>query len=245
MLLGRPPALDPATLQQKLVRDRRGGYCFEQNGLLLLVPGALGFRVAPLSARMRLQRPRDFIPPRTHLFLRVEVGGESWLVDSGVGGLSLTGAIRLHHEGAQATPHEPRRIVRAGALWFHQALLGGEWLDVCVFTLEEMPLIDREVANWWTSTNPESKFRQNLLVARAAPHGVRHALLNREFTLRNADGRSEKRLLESPAELLAVLAEYFGLHFPCGHALRPAGLALAVLNFLSPRLLARDCAASE
>ncbi|OYV99738.1 MAG: hypothetical protein B7X11_05095, partial [Acidobacteria bacterium 37-65-4] len=42
VLLGRPILLDPASLQQKLIRDRRGGYCFEQNGLLLLVLTALG-----------------------------------------------------------------------------------------------------------------------------------------------------------------------------------------------------------
>ncbi len=223
VLLGRTIELDPAAIFQKLVRDRRGGYCFEQNSLLLDALLALGFRAAPLSARVRWQRPRDFTPPRTHLFIRVELDGVSWFVDAGVGGLSLTCAIRLHHDGEQLTPHEPRRILREGARYFHQVRFDTEWLDVCEFTLEEMPPIDRELANWWTSTNPNSKFRQNLILGRAAPHGVRHTLMNREFTTRHADGRAEKRDLATATELLAVLADTFGLHFPADTRFGPPG----------------------
>src|SRR3982751_885916 len=72
VLLGRGISLAPADIERKLVRDRRGGYCFEQNGLLLMVLTALGFRATPRSARVRLRHPRDSTPPRTHLFLRVE-----------------------------------------------------------------------------------------------------------------------------------------------------------------------------
>ena len=63
VLLGRGIDLSPDALQQKLVVDRRGGYCFEQNGLLLHVLQELGFAVTPLSARVRYQRPRDYTPP--------------------------------------------------------------------------------------------------------------------------------------------------------------------------------------
>jgi N-hydroxyarylamine O-acetyltransferase len=223
VLLGRGISLDPAAIEQKLVGDRRGGYCFEQNSLLLLALEALGFRVTPLSARVRLQRPRDYTPPRTHLFVRVEIDGVAWLADVGVGALSLTSAIRLEAEGEQATPHEPRRIVREGARLFHQARLGGEWSDVCEFTLEEMPPIDRELANWFTSTHPQSHFRNRLIVARAGLAGTRLSILNGELTLRQADGRSDVHALASPEELLAVLAERFGLRFPAGTRFGPPG----------------------
>src|SRR5712672_3146723 len=88
VLLRRSISLEPAAIFQKLVLDRRGGYCFEQNGLLLEILSTMGFQVAPLSARVRWQRPRDFTPPRTHVFLCAAINGESWLVDVGVGGLS-------------------------------------------------------------------------------------------------------------------------------------------------------------
>src|SRR6185436_14106773 len=104
----------------------------------------IGFEATPLSARVRFERPRGIIPPRTHLFVRVEIDGQSWLADVGIGALSLTGALRLHVGDPQSTPHEPRRIVREGALWLHQVRFGLEWYDVCEFTLEAMPPIDRE-----------------------------------------------------------------------------------------------------
>ena len=223
VLLGRGIDLAPAAIEQKLVRQKRGGYCFEQNTLLLAVLGALGFRATPISARVRLRHPRDFTPPRTHVFLRVELDGESWLADVGLGSGSLTCAIRLDTDAEQATPHEPRRIVREGARLFHQARLGDTWTDVCEFTLEEMPPIDRELANWYTSTHPQSHFRSRLVAARAAPAGVRLTLLNHEFTLRHADGRAEKRELATPDELLDVLARHFGLHFPAGTRFGPPG----------------------
>src|SRR3954471_22270117 len=127
VLLGRPISLEPDALFQKLVLDRRGGYCFEQNGLFLEVLRELGFQVTPLSARVRLQRPRDFTPPRTHVFLRVELGGESWLTDVGVGALSLTSPLRLATPFEQATLHEPRRILQEGGLLYHQVRFGAEW----------------------------------------------------------------------------------------------------------------------
>lgn len=223
VLLGRGINLDLAAIEQKLIHGRRGGYCFEQNTLLLAVLEALGFQAKPISARVRLQRPRDFTPPRTHVFLRVELDSESWLADVGLGSSSLTCAIRLHTDAEQTTPHEPRRIVREGAKLFHQARLGDEWIDVCEFTLEEMPPIDRELANWYTSAHPQSHFRNRLVAARAAANGGRLAVLNHEFTRRRADGSSEKHAIASAEELLAILAEHFGLHFPPGTRFGPPG----------------------
>jgi len=214
VLLGRGIDLGPEAVFDKLVRRRRGGYCFEQNGLFLEALTALGFQVSPLSARVRIDRPRQLLPPRTHLFLRVAIAGESWLTDVGVGALSLTRALRFGVEGEQPTPHEPRRIVREDGRWFHQARLGDAWTDVYEFTGEEMPPIDREVANWFTSTHPQSHFRGRLIAARAAPGGGRITLQNGELKLRDRSGRATVQTIASPQELLAVLADRFGLQVP-------------------------------
>jgi N-hydroxyarylamine O-acetyltransferase len=216
VLLGRPISLAPAALFQKLVVDQRGGYCFEKNGLFLEILRELGFQVAPISARVRLQRPRDFTPPRTHVFLRVELDGQSWLTDVGVGGLSLTSPLRLITDTEQTTPHEPRRIIQEGARLFHQVRFGAEWQDLCEFTLEEMPTIDRELANWYTSAHPDSHFKNRLIVARAAADGQRISILNNEFVVRARDGVATTRRITSGAELRSVLLEQFGLVFPTG-----------------------------
>ncbi len=223
VLLGRPIDLDPVAVERKLVHARRGGYCFEQNSHLQHVLIALGFRVAPLSARVRAQRPRDFTPARTHLFLRVEIDGASWITDCGIGAASLTSAIPLDESGQPlTTTHETRRIVREDGRLFHQILYGSEWNDVCEFTLEEMPVIDREVGNWYTSTHPQSHFKSRLIAARATPEG-RLSILNNELIRRDRTGRAEHVPIGTADELLVILAKDFGLCFPAGTRFGPPG----------------------
>lgn len=224
VLLGKPISLDREALVAKLVTGGRGGYCFEHNGLLLMVLEAMGFVVAPLSARVRLQRPRDFTPPRTHMFVRVYIDGRPWLADVGVGGLSPTCALRLDTEDEQTTPHETRRIIREGELFFHQAQIGDAWEDICEFTGEQMPPIDREVANWFTSASPQSHFKNRLVVALAGETGVRYTLLNHELTFRRSDGSAERHKIDTPEELVAILAEVFEIHLPADTRLTCDGL---------------------
>jgi N-hydroxyarylamine O-acetyltransferase len=235
VLLGRSISIEPEAVERKLVRGRRGGYCFEQNTLLMHALQVLGFAVTPLSARVRLQRPRDYTPARTHMFLRIDLEGEAFLADVGVGGLSLAGALRLVPDVRQETAHEPRRIVREGqwselalrapeARLFHQAYFASAWHDVYDFTLEPMPAIDREVANWFTSTHPASHFRNRLMVARASSEG-RITLHDRELSMRGRDGLAESKILGSAEELLDALDKHFGLRFPAGTRFNCAALA--------------------
>jgi len=224
VLLGRPIDLSPDAVERKLVQQRRGGYCFEQNGLLLLVLEQLGFDVTPLSARVRYQRPRDVTPARTHLFLKVRIDGQPWVADVGVGGLSLSSAFRFDVEGEQATRHEPRRIIREDGRWFHQVRFGAEWHDVLEFSGEAMPPIDRELANWYTSAHPQSHFKSRLVAARALPEGRRLTLVNRELSVRTREGESTTRVLTTPDELLDVLASEFDLRFPAGTVFPCPGL---------------------
>lgn len=205
VLLDRPIQLEPEALFDKLICRKRGGYCFEQNGLFLEVLRAIGFDVTPRSARVRLGHPRDVLPPRTHVFLRVVIDGRPWLADVGVGAASLTSPLRLDEPEAQPTPHETRRIVHEDGRWFHQILHGETWVDVYEFTGEEMPLVDRVVASWYTSAHPRSHFKGRLMVARALPEGRRATLNNLDFTIRDAAGQAATTSVESPRALLEVL----------------------------------------
>lgn len=223
VLLEQDIKLDFDSIFRKLVTGRRGGYCFEQNGLLLTVLESLGFKASALSARVRLGRQRDFLPPRTHMFIRVEIEGETWLADVGVGGCSLTSAIRLNTEDEQRTAHEPRRIMKEGQVWFHQVKFGSEWNDVCEFTLEGMPLIDRELANWFTNRHPDSHFRNRLMVARSLDEGRRVTILNDELTVRERNGVASTHRIGTAEELLEILDTQFGLKFSASTRFGKAG----------------------
>ncbi len=214
ILRGHPIGLDVASLNRKLIAQGLGGYCFEQNAVLEHVLTVLGYAVTPLGARVRLDTPRAAIPPRTHFFLRVDLDGAAWLVDVGFGALSLTSAIRLERDIEQPTPHETRRIVEEDGRLYHQFLRGGSWCDAYEFTLDAMHPIDRELANWWTSTCPASRFRRRLIVARAGPQATRLTIDDDKFTIRGADGVGDSRTISSTAELLAILERHFGIALP-------------------------------
>ncbi|HYC71874.1 MAG TPA: arylamine N-acetyltransferase [Opitutaceae bacterium] len=213
VLHGKAISLAPEVLQAKLVAGGRGGYCFEQNTLLAGVLRALGFEVTPLLARVRRNAPPDLRTPLTHLVLRVDLDGRPWLVDVGFGSVGPTAPIALDSAVEQASPHEPRRLLRLGDRLMHQARLGDEWVDVYEFTLEPQAPLDFELGNWFSCTHPKAHFRNNLVVTRVdGPR--RHILFNHEYVVRELDGRAEKRPVTSRADLLALLAGPFGLRLP-------------------------------
>ncbi len=222
VIRGRGIRIDLASIEQKLVHEKRGGYCFEQNNLLGAVLRALGFRVTPLMARVRWQVPAEVATPLTHLINRVDAEGRSFLADVGFGSMSLLTPLALEFDREQPSAIEPRRLLQRDGLVVHQARLGQTWGDVYQFALTEAPAIDCEVGNWFTCSHPQSRFVQNLIVARPAGDR-RHALLNRELTTRFADGRAEVRAVANADELLTVLAEFFDLHFPPGTRFGPPG----------------------
>jgi N-hydroxyarylamine O-acetyltransferase len=212
-LMRRPVRLDLATLEQKLVRSGRGGYCFEHNLLFKAALGALGFDAAGLAARVMWNLPDGVTLPRTHMLLRIAIGGQDYLADVGFGGQTLTEPIRLMADIEQTTPHEPFRLLAAGDGFLMQAKLGGEWKSLHRFDLQPQLLPDYEVANWYVSTHPESRFVKNLTVAMPGPER-RYALFNSEFTVRHLGGPSEQRRLAGAREIRRVLEEIFRLTVP-------------------------------
>jgi N-hydroxyarylamine O-acetyltransferase len=174
-------------------------------------------------ARVRWQVPADVETPLTHLLLRVETEAGPYLCDVGFGSMALKLPLALKFDLEQNVSFEPRRVVRrstpspdppsASGLVAQQVRIGNEWLDVYQFSLEPAYAIDFELGNWFTSTHPQSRFKQNLIAARSDDN-FRCTLINREFTIRRSDGQAEKRILASKEELVQVLAKYFLLHLP-------------------------------
>lgn len=215
VLLGRPVDLSLSALFDKLVTRRRGGYCFEQNGLLLAVLDTLGFNARPLRASVRLgQADRSLPTAHTHMCLAVVVADQTWVTDVGVGAQTLTQALKLEADTVQTTPHDQRRFQWFDEKWFLQVKQGDDWVDVYEFAGDTMTYPDRRVANWYTSTHPDSHFRHQLSVAVAQPEGTRFTLSDNVFTQRWRNGESHKRTLSSPTDLQGVLADRFGLDIP-------------------------------
>ncbi|HJW08753.1 MAG TPA: arylamine N-acetyltransferase [Holophagaceae bacterium] len=207
--MGEPVRLEPEALEEKLVRRRRGGYCFEQNGFFLAVLRQLGFDVAAYEARVRPPGLADLLP-RTHMNLRVALPEGAFLVDVGFGGQGLRGPLPLDGAAHRQGPDE-FRVIPEGRLLLLQSRQDLQWQDLYAIEPEPKAPIDFEVANWYTSTHPQSRFVLTLTAQKPTPTG-RHILRGLSYTVVDGD-RAEERTLTRD-EVLPLLRDVFGLDLP-------------------------------
>ena len=210
--MGLPIRLDLGSLQNKLVRRRRGGYCFEHNTLFLAVLRALGFEVMPCEARVRLGALEPL--PRTHMLLLVTLEGRPWLCDVGFGGEGLLhpvpgdGQAHAQFLNTYRVAEEPGERV-----WVLQSLQHGAWNDLYAFEPEARLPVDFEMASHYTSTHPDSRFRRTLTAQLPGPE-VRRILRNRAYAELRGEAVEGREL--APEEVIPVLREAFGIDVPEG-----------------------------
>ena len=211
-LLGIPVAdLSAAALTDKLVHRRRGGYCYEHNGLIGYMLDALGFGVERLAGRVVWMNPDGPLPAQTHQVLRVTVPGVDgpFLVDVGFGGQTLTSPIRLQAGPVQATRHEPYRIQERGDGLQLEAEILGAWQPLYMFTTRAQPRIDLEVGSWYVSTHPNSFFVTGLTVA-LVTDDARYNMRGRHLAIHRG-GNTEHIRFDTVADVLDALTDRFGI----------------------------------
>ncbi|HEX8133839.1 MAG TPA: arylamine N-acetyltransferase [Actinomycetes bacterium] len=202
--LGEPIVLEPAALLDKLVRRRRGGFCYELNGAFADLLSTLGFGVTLLAARVFGEGGPG--PPFDHLALRVEVDGDGpWLADVGFGRHSSY-PLRLDSREEQADPGGTFRIAETA---------DGD-LDVLrdgqpQYRLEPRPrsLADFEPTCWWQQTSPRSHFTRSLVCSLLTGDG--RVTLSDRTLIRTAGDRREERTLTGDAEALDAYRTWFGI----------------------------------
>ncbi|OBA93517.1 arylamine N-acetyltransferase [Mycobacteriaceae bacterium 1482268.1] len=211
-LMGVPVVdLRPETLVQKLVRRGRGGYCFEQNGVMAYVLSQLGFGVDVLGGRVVWMNTSGELPAQTHQALAVTVPGDDgrYLVDVGFGGQTLTSPIRLEIDTVQQTRHEPYRIRSHEYGLLLESEIRGKWEPLYLFSTRPIPMIDRQVGSWYVSTYPESGFVTGLSVA-LITDDARWNLRGRNLAIHGANG-SERIVFDTAAQVVEALTDRFGI----------------------------------
>jgi N-hydroxyarylamine O-acetyltransferase len=211
--VGEPVRLDLDSLEDKMLRRGRGGWCFEQNILFATMLEAIGFEVTRLAARVRWNVAPDRVTPRSHMLLRVRLPEGEYIADVGFGGLTLSGPLRLETGVEQATPHEPHRLNAIGPGYQLEALIAGEWKTLYEFELHEQKIADYEITNWYLCHHPQSHFLQLIMGARAEPRG-RHALRGVRYSFHASDGRFERREMTDVAEYRRLLEDAFTIRLP-------------------------------
>ncbi|MDY0078363.1 MAG: arylamine N-acetyltransferase [Bacteroidales bacterium] len=206
--LGRNILLDPESLVQKLVRNKRGGYCLELNGLLLLALQAFGFEARPLLGRVHVSgKPTG----RSHQVCLVTLEEKKWLVDLGFGAESPPVPIPLvFNEPVIYENHTYRLIDNEVFGYMLQHKHGEEWRNLYSFDLSYVCPGDIEYGNYYTSTNPNSIF----VSARVAALPVKNGMI----TLFNNSlkkvilGKEEVILLKNDQSYFSMIAQAFGIN---------------------------------
>jgi N-hydroxyarylamine O-acetyltransferase len=199
--LGREIVTDEQRILDKVVRQRRGGFCYELNGAFAALLRALGFEVDMLSARV----PRadgTTSPEFDHMTLLVRAGGERWLADVGFGDCFVH-PLRLDERGEQRDPAGVFRIEQRDA---RDWLLSSSGHPEYLFSLEPHPLSDYAEMCFYHQTSPQSSFTQKRVCTLATPAGRITLRDDRLLVTENGVKREEP-----VADWSAVLRARFGV----------------------------------
>jgi N-hydroxyarylamine O-acetyltransferase len=220
----QPIVLDEAALFDKIVRRRRGGFCFELNGLFAWLLRALGFTVTLHSANVA-RADGTFTADFDHLALQVhDLDGANWLVDVGFGDLfawplRLKPAVeqdggdghhyRLSRPGARSGSDIGASRDSTSEHWLLQRDGEAGWEPQYRFTLHPYALPDFSERCLYLQTSPESPFTKKRVCTLAVADG--RVTLSDLRLIETTRGERKERTLESEDEYLAVLSDRFGV----------------------------------
>jgi N-hydroxyarylamine O-acetyltransferase len=206
VLAGKPISLNPADIVAKIIGQRRGGYCYEVNGVFAMALQALGIAYQFVAARPMFYPVKR---PRTHMALLVTLDGVEWLCDLGFGSYGIREPLRLDVlETPVAQGFDTFMLSQEGGDIVLKAQVDGVWAKQYGFNHCPVEWIDFAPANWLNSTHPDAVFTQKPLIVVFTANG-RNILFGDSFK-QVEQGVTTQRML-APHEQAEVLAAHFGL----------------------------------
>ena len=220
LLYRRECSLAVEALYDKIVIRRRGGYCFELNGLFAWLLRQLGFQVTEFFGRWLIGEPLA-VPKRRHRILLVELPEGRYLADAGVGRVCPLTPLRLEADAIQEREGVNYRIVADPVHgWIVQVEADNGFANFYSFTEDPQQAIDFAYPHYYCATHPDSPFLVKTLVHLATAQG-RNSIVDafdpetglkaRLFRIGQGDGRIKEFLARTEAEFQAGLWEYFGI----------------------------------
>jgi N-hydroxyarylamine O-acetyltransferase len=207
---GEPIVLDDDALFTKIVTKRRGGFCYELNGLFAALLRDLGFAVEMLSAGVA--RPQGgFSPEFDHMALMVTPNDspvKRWLVDVGFGE-SFLEPLLLDEPGDQVQGGQFFRLVTENS---HLILMtrkdGEQWTNQYRFTLQGYTYSDYEQMCHFHQTSADSHFTKGRICSLATENG-RITLSDLRLITTSGEQRDERTV--SSEEYTRLLRDQFGI----------------------------------
>jgi N-hydroxyarylamine O-acetyltransferase len=202
-----PIVLSDEALFAKIVERRRGGFCYEANGLFAALLRALGFDVTMLSAEVA-HPGGGFSQPFDHMTLMGHVDGIRWLVDVGFGDSALE-PLQIDTTDEQVQDDQAFKILPQAGYLVLERRYGEEWKPQYRFTLDSHQFADYEEMCRYHQTSPQSHFTQNRICSLATADG-RMTLSGMRLIVTSKGGKEERELASSE-EYDKLLREQFGI----------------------------------
>jgi len=206
--IGREIICDQARFLHKIIKEKRGGFCYELNGAFAALLRSLGFKVILLSARVSGEGG-NYGPEFDHLALRVDLE-EPWLADVGFGD-SFIDPLRLEPNIEQEQLGRVYRLTFDGAIIHYQMNVSGVWKNQYCFENRPRELSEFVAMCRYNQTSPQSTFTRKRICSRATPEG-RITLSNGKLIETRNGARQERALNDE--EWTASLRELFGVVLP-------------------------------
>ena len=202
---GKVISLKPEEIFSKIVERKRGGYCYEVNGVFAMALGELGVPYRFVAARPMTYSVRR---PRTHMAIVANMEGGEWLFDLGFGSYGIREPLDLGRldrdipQGASAF-----RLTRsAEGEYLLQRVCERKRSNLYEFNLSPQEWVDFEPANYLNSTHPDSIFVRSLMVVLQTPTGKK-VLHGDRFRVVSEGGTVERSV--GPDALLSLLEQEF------------------------------------
>lgn len=214
--------LDTTLMYDSIVNQRRGGVCYENNGLFSWLLTQLGFKVTVLSAQVKSRLYGLYGPPFDHFIILVTLDGHRWLCDVGFGVPGFWKPLSLDTSGLQEQDHRVYRIREASGMqfleWQQEENRGmtGDWKEIYKFTLEPRHMEDFAEMCEYHQTSPYSIFSCKTVCTIFKPDG-RVTFLGRNLTKvkfpQEGTGDEVKTTTREikDHEVAEMLAENFGI----------------------------------
>ena len=204
---GKVVSIQPEDIVDKIVYQRRGGYCYEVNGVFAMALQAIGFDYQLVAARPMFYPVRR---PKTHMAIVVHIDEQAWLCDLGFGSYGIRAPMALDLLDQEVVQDDDCFMLTATdtSAFLLKAKVDEAWQPQFAFDLTPWELIDFYPANYMNSTDPSAIFVQKLLVVLHTHQGRDVLFGNTLKTIRH--GVAEKRIL-SASERSNTLKTVFGL----------------------------------
>lgn len=203
---GKIVSLVPEEIVEKIVHRKRGGYCYEVNGLFAMALEALGISYQFVAARPMFYPVRR---PKTHMAIVASIEGEKWLCDLGFGSYGIRAPMLLDADELEVRQDDDFFVLKKEETgYLLQAMVDGVWTSQYAFDLSPQEWIDFTPANYLNSTHPDAVFVQKILVVLHNQNG-RSILFG--DNLKIIEGGRVTNTIVAKHERDSVLENVFGL----------------------------------